>query len=180
MALISTSRLDLVPMTPALIHAALRGETALAAELGAELPPDWPPEHYEPAALEYTLARLGEGAEHAGWWMYFFVRRGDTGPPVVVGTGGYKGPPDESGTVEIGYSVAAGEQRRGYATEAVRGLVARAFADERVRRVIAETYPALVASVGVLEKTGFHFIGDGSEPGVVRYELPRPVTTPPT
>jgi [ribosomal protein S5]-alanine N-acetyltransferase len=56
----------------------------------------------------------------------------------------------------------------------VGGLVARAFALPQVRRLIAETYPELTPSIGVLEKLGFAPAEEaGSEPGVVRYELPR-------
>jgi RimJ/RimL family protein N-acetyltransferase len=36
--------------------------------------------------------------------------------------------------------------------------------------VILETLPDLTPSIGVLEKCGFRFIGEGSESGVVRYE----------
>jgi RimJ/RimL family protein N-acetyltransferase len=39
--------------------------------------------------------------------------------------------------------------------------------------VIAETLPELTPSIGVLGKCGFHLIGEGSEPGVIRFELTR-------
>ena len=66
-------------------------------------------------------------------------------------------------------------QGRGAAgsSEAVRGLLGRAFADPVVRTVIAETLPELTPSIGVLAKCGFHLIGEGSEPGVIRFELTR-------
>ena len=38
---------------------------------------------------------------------------------------------------------------------------------------LAETLPELTPSIGVLEKCGFRLIGDGSEPGVIRFELTR-------
>jgi RimJ/RimL family protein N-acetyltransferase len=56
----------------------------------------------------------------------------------------------------------------------VRAFISRAFADARVRRVIAETMPNLEPSIGVLTKCGFAFTGDGSEPGVIRFTLDRP------
>jgi RimJ/RimL family protein N-acetyltransferase len=55
----------------------------------------------------------------------------------------------------------------------VRGLLSQAFALPAVHRVIAETLPELAPSIGVLRKCGFGLIGDGSEPGVIRYELTR-------
>jgi RimJ/RimL family protein N-acetyltransferase len=48
--------------------------------------------------------------------------------------------------------------------------VEQAFMAPGVTCVIAETLPGLVPSIGVLEKLGFSLIGDGSEPGVIRYE----------
>jgi len=76
----------------------------------------------------------------------------------LVGTCGYKGPPGPTG--EIGYSVLAPEQRRGFASAAVELLVTRAFRDPRVTAVVAETLPALLPSQGVVAKCGF--VADGS------------------
>jgi hypothetical protein len=45
--LLSSSRLDLVPMTPALLVAEHEGPAALAAGLGVPLPDSWPPELYD-------------------------------------------------------------------------------------------------------------------------------------
>jgi [ribosomal protein S5]-alanine N-acetyltransferase len=42
-----------------------------------------------------------------------------------------------------------------------------------VTRVLAETLPELAGSTGVLRKRGFVFLGAGSEPGVIRFELTR-------
>jgi hypothetical protein len=42
-----------------------------------------------------------------------------------------------------------------------------------VRRVIAETLPDLVGSIGVLRRRGFRLKGEGSEAGVIRFELTR-------
>ena len=51
--------------------------------------------------------------------------------------------------------------------------LANAFAVQAVRRAIAETLPELTPSIGVLTKCGFRLIGEGSEPGVIRFELTR-------
>jgi RimJ/RimL family protein N-acetyltransferase len=90
----------------------------------------------------------------------------------LIGAGGYKGPPAD-GCVEIGYSIVPEYQRQGFASEAAGGLVAHAFSHQGVERVRGETLPDLVGSVGVLRKCGFTLVGDGSEPGVVRFELTR-------
>jgi hypothetical protein len=59
------------------------------------------------------------------------------------------------------------------APEAVRGLLARAFDVPAVHHVVAETMPELIPSIGVLRKCGFRLISEGSEPGVIRFELTR-------
>jgi ribosomal-protein-alanine N-acetyltransferase len=171
--MIVTDRLELVPATAELTQAALDGQRALAATLGASVPATWPPEFLDPPALEFTLKRLREGPEQAGWWLHFVVLpRGDTGR-LLIGSAGYKGPPSPDGTVEIGYGIVGDQQRRGYASEAARGLLGHAFAYPAVQKVIAETLPELTASIGVLAKCGFHLIGESSEPGVIRFELTR-------
>jgi len=119
------------------------------------------------------LARLTEGAQQAGWWLHFVVlTHGATGR-TLIGSAGYKGPPTPDGTVEVGYGIVRDHQRQGYASETVQGLLAHAFAVPAVQRVIAETLPALTPSIGVLRKCHFRLIGDGSEPGVIRFELTR-------
>ena len=172
--MIRTERLDLVPATIESLHAELEGAAALALSLGVEVPPEWPPDLYDRAATEYTLERLSEGDGVEGWWMHYIVlRRPEVGRGLLIGTCGYKGPPGEDASVEIGYAILSAHRRRGYASEASRGLIDRAFEHSGVRRIVAETLPELTPSIGVLEKLEFTYVGEGSEPGVLRYELLR-------
>jgi RimJ/RimL family protein N-acetyltransferase len=170
---IETERLELIPATPEQVRAALRGATPLGAALGAAVPETWPPEFLDDPAFEYTLARLLEGPPQTGWWLHFILRKDAAGGRTLIGSAGYKGPPSDDGTVEVGYGIVRDQHRRGYASEAVRGLLAHAFAEPSVQRVIAETYPELTGSLGVLRTCGFSLIGDGSEPGVIRFALTR-------
>jgi RimJ/RimL family protein N-acetyltransferase len=77
--------------------------------------------------------------------------------------------------VEIGYSVVPEAQRHGYCTEAVRALIARAFAHASIDRVAAETLPNLWPSIRVMEKCRMRFVGYGTDEGMrtVRYEVSR-------
>jgi len=171
--MIVTERLELVPATVELTRAALEGDRALGAGLRAFVPASWPPEFLDPPSLEFTLDRLAEGPEQSGWWLYFVVLADGVTRRTLVGSAGYRGPPSPDGTVEVGYGIVPEYQRQGYASETVRGLLAHAFAVPSVRRAIAETLPELTPSIGVLRKCGFRLVGDGSEPGVVRFELTR-------
>jgi len=169
---ILTARLELVPATISLLEAALAGDAGLGRALNAALPPTWPPEHYDAETVRYSLNHLMTHPEAETWGTYLFVERDPSGRR-LIGFGGFKGAPAVDGSVEIGYSVVQECQRRGLATEAVMGFLAHAFADRRVTRVIAETFPDLIPSQGVLTKTGFTFIGPGSEPDVIRFVLTR-------
>lgn len=171
--ILKTDHLELAGCTAALLRAEGDDRARFGELLGARVPADWPPELYDEPARLWTLEKVETVPGADGWWSYYIVRVSREGERELVGLAGYKGPPDAEGTVEVGYGVLDAHRRRGYASEATAALVERAFADPRVTRVIAETLPELVPSQGVLEKNGFAFIGEGSEEGVIRYELPR-------
>ena len=172
MVVIHTRRLDLRAATIELLLAAVAGPGALARALAALVPATWPPLYLDTRALEFCRARLERAPGEGPWWLYFVLLRCADGAPVLVGTAGFKGPPAD-GMVEVGYGIVAEHQRQGFAAEAVGGLLDHAFAAPGVRRVIAETYPELAPSIGVLAKHGFRRIGGGSEPGVIRFERTR-------
>jgi len=170
--LLKTARLELVGCTPELLRAEGEDRGRFSELLNARIPGGWPPELYDDDARLWTLNAVEEAPQHAGWWMYYLVA-GDGSGREAVGIAGYKGPPQDDGTVEVGYGVLPEHRRRGYATEATQALIDRAFGFPEVTRVLAETYPHLGPSIGVMEKRGLAFAGEGSEEGVVRYELPR-------
>lgn len=169
---VGTRRLTLYAATLAHVRAELEHPDRLGLLLDAEVSPAWPPGEYDRDALEYFRARLeAGGADVVGWYGWYAVKEPDPeGPRTLVGAAGYLGPPDASGAVEIGYSVLPEWQRRGYATEIVEALVQRAFSQPGVRRVIAHTTLANVASATVLLRCGFRQVGAGTEPGGVRFE----------
>jgi ribosomal-protein-alanine N-acetyltransferase len=166
--LIATNRLDLIAATPDTLRAAIAEIPTLGRQLDAKVSRDWPPELLDADALNWTLAKLEDPANEPHWWLYWVVLRA---PRTLIGTAGFKGPPVD-GTVELGYGIVRESQRRGYASEATQGLIDFAFS-KGVKRVIAETYPELVASIGVMTRCGMTFLGDGSEPRVIRYGVER-------
>lgn len=160
--------------TLSLLEAELNGRKTFQKELGLEVPENWPPPLYDRPALEYSLNYLKQNPDAAGWAQWYMLLRDASGKNLtVVGICGLKGKPSANGTAEVGYSVLPQFQRRGFAGEALGGLLKWTFAQPSVTRVIAETYPELKPSIRVLEKNGFHLIGAGSEPGVIRFELSR-------
>lgn len=162
---IETPRLQLLGADSAVLRAELAGTVELAHALEAAVPPAWPPEFLDEAAIRWTLAAADEMPAESVWRMYYMLLRGE--PRIAIGTCGYKFAPDPNGCVEVGYSVLPEFQRRGFATEAVRGLMAQA-ARHGAKQVCAQTLPELVASQRVMEKAGMVLTGAGDEPGTIR------------
>ena len=77
----------------------------------------------------------------------------------VIGEAGFEGQP-AGGVLELFYSVVPGRRRRGYATEAARALIAWAFGQTGVDQVVARCQPQNFASIGTLERLGFHLVGE--------------------
>jgi ribosomal-protein-alanine N-acetyltransferase len=137
--------IHLLPMTADLLDAEDAGRPAFP------MPPplDWPPEFHGPETRAWMrrMLTVTPGTPFAG---YYVLADG-----LPVGTSGFKGPPDASGRVDIGYSIVPSEQRKGHAAAAVRALLAIAAADPRVARVVAETIPDRVASQRTVLSCGF-------------------------
>jgi RimJ/RimL family protein N-acetyltransferase len=110
-------------------------------------------------------------------WFAHLVVDGSSGR--VIGTCGFKGPPDADGMVEIAYHTFPAFERQGYATEMARALRDLASADPDVQVVRAHTLRERNVSVRILESLGFDFRGEVVEPedGLVwRWEvIPRRV-----
>lgn len=161
----------LLPATVQTLRAEARRDLkVLASLLSVAIPEVWPPDLYDDDAIAWSLRAFEEEPDRGPWRTYYFALKQSR---VLVGAGGYVNGPSKEGVVELGYSILAAHQRRGYASEAVAGMVASAFAEPQVRSVIAHTYPDLVASIGVLKKNGFMHIGAGGQEGTVRYEKRR-------
>jgi RimJ/RimL family protein N-acetyltransferase len=168
--MIQSPRLNLFSATSDLTRCDISGRRSLAEALGVNVPESWPPDLYGPRAMQFALEQLGEAAGQ-GWSFWYLATREEPGE--LVGVCGFKGLPDVSGCVEIGYSIVDSFRRRGFATEAVQRLVGWAFSHHNVNEVCAETLPHLSQSIGVLVKNGFQRTGAGSEAGVIRFAIKR-------
>lgn len=160
-----TPRLTLLAASRALLIAELHKPQYFPVLLGATLPTDWPPGEYDQEAMRYFLDQLTAGGRKAaGWYGWYAIRRA-TGitPATLIGMGGFWGPPDATGTAEIGYSVAEDWRGQGLATEIVSGLIQQAASTGMVRRLIAHVRPSNPASRQVLLRNGFVLTGPVEE-----------------
>jgi len=109
--------------------------------------------------------------QHPDWtgWLGWYAIRTDTSRPVLIGSVGFRGKPDERKAVEIGYSVLPEHRGVGLATEMVGALLDWA-APRGAEIVEAETTIDNVASIRVLKRHGFK-IGNADASGRVRCAL---------
>ena len=90
----------------------------------------------------------------------------------VVGDIGFHGPPDDTGTIEVGYSVTPSHRRRGYATEAATALVGWAGSQPGIQVVVAGCDPQNQPSIRTLERAGFYRTGEANGETRWRYGNP--------
>jgi ribosomal-protein-alanine N-acetyltransferase len=106
-------------------------------------------------------------ATASGWgaWQVVEVSRQRTVGSLTLSA------PGGDGCVECRFEL---EDKKGYATEAMGGLIDWAFSQAEVRRIRAEAPRRVPASIRVLERNGLSHVGDGAAPDTLRFELARP------
>lgn len=169
--MLTSERLELRRVHQLDVEALHIGPDALSARLGVRVPKGWPtfPEAF---TVEPGVGHHGRDPD-TPWPSLFFI---DRGAGVLVGNGGFTGPPDREGSVEFGYEIAEPFRNRGYATEATMLMVGHAFADPVVERVVAHTLAEENASTRVLHRAGLRRVGEFEDPetGMIwRWELLR-------
>jgi len=83
---------------------------------------------------------------------------------ILIGMGGFPGPPDSEGVAEIAYGIAPSYQGKGYATEVANMLIDFASQEKSVHLLCAHTLAKTNASTRVLEKCGFKKVGATVDP----------------
>ena len=111
----------------------------------------------------------GDGG-NARWGIFQIILR-ETGQ--VIGDIGFHGPPDEAGTVEIGYGIVEQYRGRGLAGESAEVICGLAWSRPEVSTIIARTEEGNAASAGVLRHAGFREDGVAAD-GLRRFSLDRP------
>ena len=162
---LETERLELRPLPPEAARALPRDRATAERALGASLAPDWP----QPDLLDVLPLQAAAGRVAARFGIWVIIERETR---AVVGDVGFRGPPGDDGTVEVGYSVIPDRRRRGYATEAARALVAWAMSQPGVREVVAGCDRDNAASIRTLERLGFSRTGATSDEIRWRYAFP--------
>jgi RimJ/RimL family protein N-acetyltransferase len=153
-------------MTPAFIEASLGGRWEEAATLlGATLPPEplgFPARRF----LEHRLGQMQRDPSVQRWLARAVLLREED--RLMIGSIGFHGEPgvnakDAAGALEIGYSIRPEHRRRGYATEAVEGMLGWARG-EGIRHFVASVAPDNEPSLAIIHKLGFVRTGEHIDP----------------
>lgn len=170
-----TERLELVPFAPQHLLSLIAGTEQFTVAFGRPVAEGLREFFIGGEVSTAWIEQLQELTAPDPWSLGFAICERASG--LVIGSCGFKGPPDEYGEVELGYGIAPAFEGRGYATEATLALIEFATQDPRVRMITAHTLRETNASGRVLTKCGFAFAGDVDDPDdgpIWRWE--RPVT----
>lgn len=163
--------IQLINCDPEILKTILEGNDQLSQKYDWIVPHNW--STFGMSIFEYALKKITEKPLDQKWWTYLPILKSTN---TLIGSCGFKGPPDEYGRVEIGYEVSESFQNKGYASEMARQLIAIAFDQPEVQSVIAHTLAEENASVAVLKKNNFNFeleLEDEEEGTIWRWKRPR-------
>ena len=151
--MIQTTRLTLLPLTLDQLRMHVADSTQLEHSLGLQKGHRKVVEPLLSVIVHYTVPRLQDPTRDPLYNTVWIAI--DNQKKQIVADAKFKGEPDETGTVEIGYGTYPAFQRQGYMAEMVSGLIRWAGEQPAVLRVVADTDAENVASQKVLEKNGF-------------------------
>jgi ribosomal-protein-alanine N-acetyltransferase len=152
-----TKVIQLIELSPAVIHALAGGDLATA-------------NHSAPVKLTQYLvtpewrrtwrlrSRQVDSDPTTAEWITRAIF--DPDRQIAVGAAGYHGPPDHLGMVEVGYSVDPTYRRQGYARAALLALLRRAEREPSIRAVRATIRPDNEASRRLVLQYGFVEVGE--------------------
>ena len=166
---IETQRLKLIPLTHQLLQSYHADRALMESSLGLQISsmqidPLYKKE-LEDALVYFWLPQTLEHPEDYHWYTNWeiVVKSSNTS----VGGIGFIGYPDAKGETEVGYMLDELQQGKGYALEALQGMLSWAFSDTHTNAIIARTAENNHPSRKLLTKAGF--IEEGNEEGLLRF-----------
>ena len=160
---VRSARLELPLLSLAQLEEAGQGRVrGIAAELDAVISSEWAHEVRRLAAFRARQVR--EQPADAPWLLRAIIRDEPGLPREAIGHVNFHGAPDDSGRVEIGYTLLPGARGQGYAIETVRALFAWANRVHGVRRFRASVAPDNERSLNLITKLGFVQTGEQWDP----------------
>lgn len=162
---ITTERLYLIPFTRAICEEALHKDFTSLAALGIKPGNGWPDDDMLDT-LPRIINKLNLVPSPSGFESWMIIEKQTH---TVIGDTGFKGLPDLNGTADVGYGIIEGARRKGYATEAVKGLIEWAFQQAELQIITASCDVNNTGSQQVLKALGFSL--KGTHEGFYQWEL---------
>ncbi|MBC1375398.1 GNAT family N-acetyltransferase [Listeria sp. FSL L7-0091] len=156
---IETNRLILINYTLEMIQATINGTEALEKASGYQVSPDWPGIDFF-FYLPYVLENVKKDKRMIKWTRLVVLKKENK----IIGEIGGQGNPNETGEIEIGYSIAPDYQNKGYMSEALIGMIAWLEEQHEIKRIFARCYEQNEASIQVLKHNHFvHIVEKDTE-----------------
>lgn len=154
---IVTERLELLPLTPALLEEKRTKNWPILEQDGSL-----------PMHLTHYFIQLQTEPWILGWGVWIVIKKEDGS---IIGDMGFKGGPDLHGRVDIGYGIVPWEQNKGYGYEGVKALAHWAFTMPNVNTITADCLENNQYSKRILEKLGMELMK--KEDGYLFWEIDR-------
>ncbi|MGC7132796.1 GNAT family N-acetyltransferase [Listeria ivanovii] len=148
--IIETERLILINYTLEMIQATIKGTESLEKASGYHVSKDWPGIDFF-FYLPYVLENVKKDDRMIKWTRLVVLKEENK----IIGEIGGQGIPDETGEIEIGYSIVPDYQNKGYMTEALIGMIAWLEKQPVIHRIFARCYENNEASIRVLKHNQF-------------------------
>lgn len=154
---ITTERLRLIPLTHELLKQCHENRALMEVDLGLDISDMQIDDDYKAElknAMEcFWLPKTLEHPDRYQWytnWEIVLISNN-----TAIGGIGFVGYPTEEGTAEVGYMIDERERSKGYAGEALEGLIEWGRSNARIHQVIARTHQDNLPSQKLLLKAGF-------------------------
>lgn len=148
---VETERLELLPLDSNNLLLSTKNFQDMEKNLGLSIT-DTKLDEEMRYAMEVRLRKVLEDEENYLWMTNWAVVLKEDN--CIVGFIMIKGCPNKLGEVIVGYGIEHKYRCKGYASEALKGLIEWIFINPKVEYVIADTEKANVPSQKVLEKVG--------------------------
>lgn len=165
---LETARLTILALDAEQMQLAMDAPTQLEQSLGLQVTSRVPSGELR-TAMGIMIDQMR--ADPQNWFWYSFWQIVLTAEHRIIGGIDYKGPPGDTGCIEVGYELDREYQGHGYMTESLAAFLDWGLAHPGVHTVQARTYPWNVRSHRVLQRAGFRCV-EPTEP-MWRWELDR-------
>jgi len=133
-----------------MVNSILVGDNSIFEKLGINLNGKWPLTDTMDI-LNFIKDTMNKNDDVSGFDVWMVVKKENM---TVIGDAGFKGEPNDSGEIEIGFGLIDEEQKKGYGYEVASSLIEWASQIDKVKVIKAECLIDNIGSFKLLEKCG--------------------------